>query len=297
MNIRQIRTFFYVAKLGSFAKAAQELNATHSAVSMRIKELELDLNMQLFDRSKRQIKITSDGLTLLPLAEQLLGISDEIGRLKLEDAPIRGRVRLGVVETIALTWLANLIDKLHAWYPEISVEVEVGLSFILEERLVAGDLDAILAPCEMSRSDFVHLPIGSIQFRWMCLPSLGVPKTLSVGELGKHPLIVTSRAEKFRGSLLQWAINNKLKMEQPYICNTFVISYTLVRSGLGVAFLPLPIYAPEVDKGELMLIDCNPEVPPLEHYFIRPIMQDRPIMKALEDATLASSTFVRLAGN
>lgn len=291
MNIKQIETFYRVAKLGSFARAAQALNSTNSAVSMRIKELELSLNMKLFDRTKRQIKITGDGLALLPLAEQMLELSTEIRGLNKSDAPIRGHVRVGVVETIALGWLAPFINGLQVDYPEISVEVEVGLSFVLERRLVAGDLDAILAPCEMSKADFVHVSVGSIPFRWMCIPSLNVPRTVTVKELSKLPLIMTSGKDKFRGSLHQWAYSNNLAIKKPYICNTFIIAYSLVCAGLGVAILPLPIYRPQVEAGELSLIDCHPEVPPMLHYFIRPVQQDTPIMQVLESAALAASTF------
>lgn len=291
MNIKQIETFYNVAKLGSFARAAQALNATHSAVSMRVKELELSLNMQLFDRSKRQIKITSDGLTLLPLAKQMLEVSAEIQSLNKTDAPIRGHVRIGVVETIALGWLAPFINGVRAGYPEISVEVEVGLSFLLERRLADGELDAILAPCEMSKADFFHVSLGSIPFRWMCLPSLGVPRSVTVKELGKLPLIMTSGKDNFRGTLHQWAHANNLTIKKPYICNTFIIAYNLVRAGLGVAFLPLPIYWSQVEEGELALIDCSPEVPPMTHYFIRPVQQDTPILNALEAAALDASTF------
>ena len=78
MQIKQIETFYWAARLGSFVKAARHMNATTSSVSMRIQELEVRLGVVLFDRAHKKSQLTSHGLHLLPLAEQLLAASDRI---------------------------------------------------------------------------------------------------------------------------------------------------------------------------------------------------------------------------
>ena len=78
MNIRQIETFFWAARLGSFVQAAQRLNATQSAISMRIQEVESDLRVKLFDRSQRRAILTPEGAMLLPYAEEVLAAVERL---------------------------------------------------------------------------------------------------------------------------------------------------------------------------------------------------------------------------
>ena len=293
MRLRQVETFYWAARLGSFAKAARKLNATHSAISMRIQELEASLGIKLFDRTQRTAKLTSDGIQLLPAAEQMLEAAAEITGFKTSKTSIKGYVRLGVVETIAMTWLAKLVDKLSNEFPGIQMEVEVALSHVLEDKLYAGNLDAILAPCSMSKARFTHTSVGEIAFRWMCSPMIEVPQNISVQDLGEMPLIVTSREQNFRGTLLEWATKYHLRIKRPYICNTFVIAEKLVSAGLGLAFLPLPIYQEKVDDGRLALINVHPEPAPMEHYLIRPALADSVVHQAVESVALAVSSFAR----
>lgn len=291
MRLRQIETFYWAAKLGSFAKAAQKLNASHSAISMRIQELEMNLGTKLFDRSQRSAKLTSDGIHLLPAAEQMLDAASMISSFKTSKDSLKGYIRLGVVETIAMTWLSRLIDRLREDFPGIQVEVEVALSHVLEDKLYAGDLDAIFAPCSMSQARFTHTSLGEIPFRWMCSSLLDLPQRVSIRDLGDMPLIVTSREENFRGTLLDWATKNHFKMKKPYICNTFIIAEKLVSAKLGVAFLPLPIYHDQLENGQLRVIECESEPAPMEHFFIRPTISDNLVHSAVGAVAMEVSTF------
>jgi DNA-binding transcriptional LysR family regulator len=128
MRLRQIETFFWAARLGNFAKAAHQLNVTQSAVSMRIQELESAVGMKLFDRTQRVAKLTSAGVQLLPIAEQMMAVSDQLLAFKGKRSSIVGYVRLGVVEIVAMTWLPLLIEQLRNEFPLIQIEVEVALS-------------------------------------------------------------------------------------------------------------------------------------------------------------------------
>src|SRR5262249_51503225 len=75
MNLRQLETFYWVAKLGSFSAAADRLNATQSTVSMRIQDLERDFGHTLFDRGRRGARITAMGRELMRYAEEVLRLS------------------------------------------------------------------------------------------------------------------------------------------------------------------------------------------------------------------------------
>jgi DNA-binding transcriptional LysR family regulator len=291
MRLSQVQTFYWAGRLGNFARAAAQLNVTQSAVSMRIQELEASIGVKLFDRTQRVAKLTSAGVQLLPIAEQMMAINDQMMAFNGKKSSIVGYLRLGVVEIVALTWLPALIEKLRRDFPLVQVEVEVALSYLLEAKLNVGALDLIIAPCRMSQALFTHTSVGSVQFRWMCSSSLDVPRKVKASDLGDLPLIVTSRQEQFRGTLLEWSSDHQLRLNKPYICNNFTVASTLVASHLGVAFLPLPLYGAEIEARRFDLIECVPETPPMEHFVVAPRISPTLVQTVVQSAATLSSTF------
>ena len=102
ITFRQIETFYWIARLGSFSEAAQILNTTQPAVSNRIRELESGLKAKLFARNGRGVTLTPVGRDLLGLAEQLLELGHEFLARARTDAGIAGVIRIGAADTIAL---------------------------------------------------------------------------------------------------------------------------------------------------------------------------------------------------
>ena len=109
MNIKQLETFYWAAKLGSFTAAAERLNATQSTVSMRIQDLEQTLDSALFDRSQRTARLTAKGRELMGYAEKLLSLVAEIQERISAPESIPGFLRLGVAEVVSTTWLPRFI--------------------------------------------------------------------------------------------------------------------------------------------------------------------------------------------
>jgi DNA-binding transcriptional LysR family regulator len=294
LNFRQIETFYWAATLGSFVKAARHLNATQSAVSMRIQELESRLGLVLFDRSQRTATLTSQGRQLFPLAERFLENAAAIAGLSGAPAEIAGHVRLAVAEVVAMTWLPDFIKTVQQRFPKVQIEVQVALSYVIEERILHGAVDMAFAPCELSRTDFTHTSLGAPIFRWMCAPGLkSAPESISAQELADHPVIITSRETQFRGSTRDWIGRNLVRFVRPTICNTFTIAGRMAIAGLGIAFLPVDCYRDALARGELRVVHCTPEVEPLEHFVVRPANREDVVQAALESVGVKCSTFIQ----
>ena len=287
ISLTQIETFFWAARLGSFAKTAKHLNATQSAISMRIQELEARLDVVLFDRSQRSAQLTSEGLHLLPLAEQVLASAARLIQTASGKEPVAGYVRLGVTEVIALTWFPQFVDALRRRYPRIQWEIEVALSYVLEDKLNCGALDMAFTPCELSQARFLHTSLEIEPFRWMCSPSLpGIPDRVSPAEFMTLPLITTSRELQLRGSILRWINENRISFRTPTICNTFTIAGNMAAAGMGVAFLPLRIYERHLRDGLLRIVECEPAIEGLEHFSVRPLAENSPVHAAIEEVAV-----------
>jgi DNA-binding transcriptional LysR family regulator len=292
VQIKQIETFYLAARLGSFAKAARHMNATTSSVSMRIQELEARLGTVLFDRAHKRAQLTSQGLHLLPLAEQLLAASDRIFRAVSPENELEGYVRLGVAEVVALSYLPAFLAEFRSRFSRIQLEIEVALSHVLEDKLYAGKLDIALAPCELSPSRYSHTSLGGEDFRWMCSPMLtGIPEIVTPTEFTNLPLIVTSREALLRGSILHWINENHVTFRNPTICNTFTIAGRMAIDGIGCAFLPMRIYGENVRRRQLRIVECRPQIGLLEHFLVRPIGEPNPVLDAVENvATIVART-------
>jgi DNA-binding transcriptional LysR family regulator len=287
LRLSQIETFYWAARLGSFARAAKHLNATQSAVSMRIQEIEARLGHVLFDRSQRSAQLTSEGLRLLPFAEQVLGCATRLLQVASDKQTISGYVRLGVAEVVALTWFPAFVEALRERFPQVQLEIEVALSYVLEEKLAAGMVDMVLAPCELSPSHFLHRSLGAEPFQWMCSPRVpGIPDVVTPAQFMELPLLVTSRELQLRGSILRWINENNVAFRAPTICNTFTIAGNLAIAGMGVAFLPLRIYEQHVRDGHLRAVRCTPAIGPLEHFVVRPLAGNNLVHAAVEDVAL-----------
>lgn len=285
MNIRQIETFYWAARLGSFVQAAKRLNATQSAVSMRIQEVEADLRVKLFDRSQRRALLTPEGTMLLPYAEEvLIGVERMRAAVSSDEHAVAGYVRLGVTENVAITWLGELMKRLKVEYPRVQIELEIGVSHNLEEKLQMRTLDMAFAACELPPSLFESTRLQAIEFVWMCSPELkGIPDVLTADDVAELPVLSVTREWQARGTLLRWFMDNRIRFRNVTICNTFRTCASMAIQGLGLAQLPTNLFQAELAANKLKRVPFEPESPPLEILAILPAGSNSPVFQAIRD--------------
>ena len=108
MNYKRIEAFFWVAKLRSFSKAAEQQCTTQPAISSRIAILEKELDVKLFERDgNAKVLLTPKGHELIPYAEKLVYFSKKFANAANNSVAYSGLLRLGVSETIAHSWLST----------------------------------------------------------------------------------------------------------------------------------------------------------------------------------------------
>lgn len=150
MNIsfRQLKAFVAVARLGNLGVAADQLCLTRGAISQAIKELETQLGTPLFDRAHPHLLLNSEGVLLLPLADEMLTRLADIGAL-FGDNDGKGKVvlRIGASQTIGNYLLPALLAKLG---PQWQLSVFIANSQQLAARLLAFELDLALIEGEVT---------------------------------------------------------------------------------------------------------------------------------------------------
>ncbi len=265
MNLRQIETFYWAAKLGSFSAAAERMNATQSTVSMRIQEIERDFGVALFDRTQRTVRLTPKGRDLLRYAEEILRISAEM-RLRIADeSATQGVVRLGIVEMISVTWLPQLVKAVHEHYPKISLELDEALTQDLVTRLNGGTLDLILIPGRVSGYNTAPISLGSVRFSWMASPKLSLPKkVLKPHDLQNVPIIGLSRESYHYKSIEDWFHAGEANFRRIDTCKSLGVAASLAAAGLGITLLPQRFYAREIKSKQLRVVETQPKFNPVE---------------------------------
>ncbi|NVJ92721.1 MAG: LysR family transcriptional regulator, partial [Methylocystaceae bacterium] len=118
MDTRQLKTLLAIASHGTFARAADRVGLTPSAVSQQIQALELELNVPLFDRSSRPPELTPQGAQVLELAKHMLQLEENV-KASLKGEHVAGTLMLGSVRSSALNLLPRAIVKMRSQYPEL----------------------------------------------------------------------------------------------------------------------------------------------------------------------------------
>lgn len=265
MKLRQLETFFWAAKLGSFGAAADRLYATQSAVSMRIRELERTLGVELFDRSKRQIELTHAGRELVDYASRMLDLEADINYRIATPAALTGSIRIGIAEVVSMTWLPSLIRTVSEHFPHIRIEIDEGLTGDLMHDLQEGHLELVLAPGHSPDISARTLSLGYVQFAWLASPALGLNKSPNTPRsLAEWPVIGLKNASFHHAGIETWFRRDNARCRYITRCKSMAVTASMAMAGLGIAYLPLRCLEAELKRGRLEVVPITIEFRPVQ---------------------------------
>lgn len=262
LTFKQLEALFWIAELGGFSQAAHKLHTTQSAVSKRVQELELLFDTALFDRSQRSARLTDKGEEMFLIAKKLLEQRDSaIEQFSLPEV-VERRVRLGVTEMTAMTWLPRLVNLVQNCYPKVVIEPDVDTSVQLRDKMLADELDMIVLPDSFPDSRFNSKVLGSVVNTWMCKPGvLDKRKTYRLHELASHRLLVQGDKSGTGLHYARWFKSLGFQPANVITSSNLVALIGMTVSGLGVSYLPKQCLAPMVRAGMLDLIKTTPALP------------------------------------
>lgn len=143
MDLTQLRAFVTVAREGNLTRAAQRLHLTQPAVSLQIKSLQGNLKVQLFARTPNGMALTDDGAKLLPLAERVIACSGEFQQAARSlHSTLSGKLSIGTILDPEFTRLGAFLKRLVENYPQISTQLQQGMSGWVQQQIKNGLLDA-----------------------------------------------------------------------------------------------------------------------------------------------------------
>jgi DNA-binding transcriptional LysR family regulator len=245
-----LRTFVAVADSLSFTQAAHRLGLSQPTISQHIRKLEQAAGRMLVNRDTRQVTLTDNGDAMLGFARTILAAQDKAVSYFTGTA-MRGRLRFGSADDLALTQLPRVLREFRQLYPQINLELTVGQSGALVRRLQGGQLDLVFAKLEPGGGHPGRV-VRRDRLVWLGHPSLTLERELPV------PLIAyqapsLSRAAAIRALELSgrtWRIT----------CNVREVNGVLaaVRAGIGVAVFPQSLIPTDLSE-----VSSTVDLPPL----------------------------------
>lgn len=142
MDFTQLRAFVTVAREGNLTRAAEKLHLTQPAVSLQIKALQSSLNLVLFNRTPSGMSLTDDGAKLLPYAERVMASVAELreGVAGLHTT-LSGTLSIGTILDPEFIRLGPFLKRLVETYPQLSTQLQHGMSGWVLQQVKAGNLD------------------------------------------------------------------------------------------------------------------------------------------------------------
>lgn len=245
-SFKQLEALYWIATLGGFAPAARKLNTTQSAVSKRIKELETSFDTPLFDREQRQARLTEKGEEMLLIARRLLEQRDIAVEQFSKPEVIERRLRIGVTELTAMTWLPRLVRRIHQHYPRVVIEPDVDLSVHLRDKLQNDEMDAIIVPDAFTDPGLSALPLASVKSVWLARPGLigDRKRPLRMHELASHTILTQGNKSGTGIIYDRWIKSQSIFPGHSLSCSSVVALIGLTVSGMGRELPALQTPAP-----------------------------------------------------
>lgn len=264
MTFKQLEALYWVAQLGGFLPASLKLHTAQSAITKRIKELESQLDVELFDRTERAARLTDKGYGLVAYAKRLLELRDEALTQVGNPAIVSRTLKLGVTELTAMTWLPALIAAIHESYPNVLVEPDVDASVNLRDKLLADDIDLMIVPNAYDEARFVSEAVGNADLVWMCKPGLVTEsQPMNLTDLSRYPLLANRSGP---GIILErWFKTVGFKPQTHMTSNSIFALLSLAVAGVGVTYVQSPSFRHLATAGLLQELDVRPALPPLQY--------------------------------
>ncbi len=267
-TIKQLRYFVALEALGHFGHAAEACHVSQSAFSVAIKELESLLGVQLVDRTNRSVTITPVGHEVAVQARLVLRDLENLVELaQTGSEPLTGKLRLGVIPTIAPFLLPRIMPALRRQFPKLQLYLREEITARLHEQLMAGELDLILIALPYELRNVEVMPLFHDPFLLACHNGTKRvdPEHYSFNRLNAESILLLEDGHCLRDHALSACRIRSLEKVSRFAASSLLTLIEMVDEDLGITFLPA------MAKGSPMLKSTRIGLHPLSEKSYREI--------------------------
>lgn len=281
MELRVLKYFLVAAREENITKAASLLHVTQPTLSRQLMQLEEELGVKLFQRSKHRSLLTEDGLRFKRRAQEIVALAEKTKQeFSGKNDELAGEIALGCGETQNMSFLSEKIRWFRRQYPLVRFQLYSATADAIKERLEQGFLDIglLTEPVDISKYDFLRMEKKE---RWGVLvardTALFENEHISVCDLMGVPLLLPERSS-VQHELSSWFGDDFEKIEVAATYNLITNAANMARHHVGVVlcfdldiqyedlrFIPL---SPALETGAVLVWKKNQLFTPVVHAFL-----------------------------
>lgn len=256
-SIKVLKNFLTITRHKSVAAAAREIGLTAAAAGQQLQQLEADIGVELFDRTKRSLTLNHQGRALIEPIQEIIARYESLGsEFKLE---LSGTIILGALVSTLMGAFGSTLNQLKKNYPSLEIKLIAGLSSNFLDQVIDGSIDAAIVtespyalPLNVQWTELYTEPMIVI-YPNLKLKSKSSPKDLP----GTLPFIRFER-NTWTGHLVDQTIrSNKLIIKEGMELNSVEAIIELVRQGLGYSIVPKLANIAWEDDRQLKISELN----------------------------------------
>lgn len=239
LTFKQLRYFEALAEHGHFGRAASACAISQPALSVQIKELEESLGAELFERSARQIRLTNFGEAFALRVRAILRSIEELEDLaRASQTRLAGRLRMGIIPTIAPYLLPAVIGSLSRTHEGLDLHVRETLTATLVQELVSGRLDTAIVALPVSEPSLTEVALFAENFV-LVRPNEDAGKPVPDREaLREMKLLLLEEGHCFRDQALSFCNMHSMPPRELLDVSSLSTLVQMVSAGIGVTLIP-----------------------------------------------------------
>ena len=301
MDVTDLKVVDAVARHGSMNKAASELNTVQSNVSARIRALENELGVALFQRSAKGVQVTPAGRRLLPFAARLSKLLADASSAARDDGQPKGQLEIGTLETTLALRLPRLIAQFAKAWPDVHPVVRTGTTNSLIQGVLDSKLEGAFVAGPVNHPE-LHVEVA-FREELVLVTSCAVDSLAAVASVEHLKTVVFRIGCSYRQRLDTLLANLGILAPEPLEFGSIEAIIACVCAGVGITLLPRGVATQALREGLVNVHELPADLAEVETVFVRRV--DGYLSSALatfldsvrldEAAALAPNAFVLTA--
>jgi LysR family transcriptional regulator, hydrogen peroxide-inducible genes activator len=241
VTLRQLRYLEALAQYRHFGRAAEACAITQPALSMQIRDLERELEAELIERRPGEAALTETGIEVARRGERVLAAArDLVDYARHRGRLLSGRLKLGIIPTLAPYVLPKFLPSLQARYPDLAVELRETQTKVLVEELESGELDVIMLALPLPGAEIETLRLFDDPFLLAVPANDPLPRRARVNprEIDQQRLILLEEGHCLRDQALAYCATARHGMPLSLGATSLATVMQMVANGYGVTLVP-----------------------------------------------------------
>ncbi len=239
LTLKQLRYFEALATHGHFGKAAESCFISQPALSLQIKELETLMGGPLVERSAREVRLTARGEDLLEHTREILQRVEDLSLFaQRHSGAFSGRLRIGVIPTVAPYLLPKLIKALSTRFKDLVLEPKEAITQTLLEQILVSKLDIAIVALPVSEPALREFALFEEEFLLVRPESDAFLPVPDISDLPEIQLLLLEEGHCFREQALSFCNASSRTARTIMECSSLSTLVQMVSSGIGVTLIP-----------------------------------------------------------